>query len=298
MQHSTSENQPIESNEQWRSGFRHIVHWRFWLKVAKRFAKRGGPDSVGVLAYTSLVGIVPMLAVMLALFSVSNYFEDFENLVMNQVVKNLIPTSQPVIEEYLMAFSLQAAQLKLPGLVVMLLTTLMLLWKVDSKINELWQYCKPRPWWRNILHYLGVSLVGPILLGASIVLSSMILALPVIVDVSPLVEGMLQGAKLLPLLLSLLGFTLLYKMVPAAVVPVRYALIGGFFATLQLELLKSGFALYVKLFPTYDVIYGAFAAVPLFLLWLYLLWFVLIWNASVVAELSESGRKPKCDLNE
>lgn len=232
-----------------------------------------------------------MLGFMLALFSVSDYFADFETLVMEQVVRNLIPTSQPVIEQYLMAFSLQATQLKWPGLIMMLVTTVMLLWKVDAKLNQLWRYRRPRSWWISVLHYLGVSLLGPILLGSSIVLSSMVMALPVIGEVSPWLEQWLQGVKILPLLLAIFGFALLYKLAPTAPVALRYALIGGTFAAIQLELLKVGFAQYVILFPSYDAIYGAFAAVPLFLLWLYLLWFVLIWNGALVAELCEGRAK-------
>ncbi|MBN2647617.1 MAG: YihY family inner membrane protein [Thiotrichales bacterium] len=264
-----------------------LGNWRFWLRCAVRFNQQKGLDAVAILAYTSLIGIVPMLGVMLALFSVSNYFAEFEALVMGQVVQNLMPSSHLVIQDYLLQFSMQATQLKWPGLVVMLITVLMLLWKVDQKLNQLWPHARKRRWWVSLLHYLGISLLGPILLGLSLVMSSAILALPLINETTPVVEKLLFGLKLVPVLMSWVGFTLLFKFVPAGRVSSRSALIGGFFAMVQMELLKVGFAYYIKLFPTYDLIYGAFAAVPLFLLWLYLLWFVVIWNGAVVATLSE-----------
>lgn len=264
-----------------------IGHWRFWLKSAVRFKQQKGTDAVAILAYTSLVGIVPMLGVMLALFSVSPYFYEFESLVMDQVVKNLMPSSQPVIQDYLLIFSTQATNLKWPGLVVMLLTTLMLLWKVDQKLNELWPQVRKRRWWVSILHYLGISLFGPLLLGLSLLMSSAILALPYVSDTTPFIEKLLFGLKIVPVLLAWLGFSLLFKFVPACKVATRAAFIGGFLAMAQMELLKIGFAAYVKMFPTYDLIYGAFAAIPLFLLWLYLVWFIVIWNGSVVATLSD-----------
>ncbi|CAN8139445.1 membrane protein [uncultured Thiomicrorhabdus sp.] len=267
-----------------------ISQWRFWLRSAVRFQQQKGTDAVAILAYTSLVGIVPMLGFMLALFSVSSYFEEFEQLVMEQVIANLMPSSQPVIQDYLFIFSEKATSLKWPGLVVMLITTLMLLWKVDQKLNELWPEVRKRRWWVSLLHYLGISLFGPILLGLSLVISTTILTLPLISDTTPFIEKLLFGLKIIPVMLSWLGFTLLFKFVPACYVSMRAAAIGGFLAMAQMELLKVGFAAYVKLFPTYDLIYGAFAAVPLFLLWLYLTWFIVIWNGAVVATLSEQYR--------
>nr|WP_243755225.1 YihY family inner membrane protein [Thiomicrorhabdus sp. 6S3-12] len=269
------------------SVFKNIAHWRFWFRSAVRFQQQKGSDAVAILAYTSLIGIVPMLGVMLALFSVSSYFYDFEALVMDQVVKNLMPSSQPVIQDYLLQFSFQATHLKWPGLIMMFITTVMLLWKVDQKLNQLWPEGAKRRWWVSLLHYLGISLFGPILLGLSLLVSSAILALPLVSDTTPFIEKLLFGLKIIPVALSWLGFTLLYKFVPACQVSTRAAFLGGFMAMLQMELLKVGFGVYVKLFPTYDLVYGAFAAVPLFLLWLYLIWFIVIWNGAVVATLSE-----------
>ncbi|MBN2865142.1 MAG: YihY family inner membrane protein [Thiotrichales bacterium] len=264
-----------------------IWHWMFWKRVTVRFMQRQGTDAVGILAYTTLLGIVPMIAVMLSLFSVSPYFDDFELLVMDQVVHNLMPSSQPVIESYILGFSQQAAALKGPGLLVMLFTTIMLLWKIDSKINGLWPHARRRKWWVSLLHYLGVSIGGPLLLGLSLLTSSYLLAVPLLSEAYPFLEKLTFGISLLPFVFALMGFALLYKFVPAQKVAFKAALIGGLLATIQIELLKDGFALYVEWFPTYNVIYGAFAAIPLFLLWLYVMWFIVIWNAVVVYVLNQ-----------
>lgn len=272
-----------------------LIKPSFWFTVFKHFKAQKGTDSVAILAYTSLVGIVPMLAVMLSLFSVSSYFESFEQLVMEQVVHNLMPTSQPIIEDYLLKFSQQAVALKGPGILVMFVTSLLLLWKVDEKLNAMWSDRPTRKWWVSLLHYLGISLVGPLLLGLSLLLSSYLLALPLLAEATPWMSELTQqltlGLAPLPLLLSWLGFTFLFKFVPVCYVPVKIAMLGGFFAMLQLELLKSGFALYVKWFPTYDLIYGAFAAIPLFLLWLYLIWFIVIWNGAFIVTLMKRVSK-------
>lgn len=289
MQQNLSYKQYLKQ-ESGLSLFKRTLNWRFWGKVFTHFKQNQGTDAVAILAYTSLVGIVPMLAVMLGLFSVSSYFASFESLVMEQVVRNLMPNSQPVIEEYLFKFSLQAADLKGPGLVVMLFTTLMLLWKIDQKINGLWSEKLERKWWVSLLKYLGISLLGPLLLGLSLVVSSSLLALPLFVETTPWIDELTSGMKIIPLILSWLGFTALYKLVTIAKVPLKVAMITGLFAMVQLELLKLGFALYVEWFPTYAVVYGAFAAVPLFLLWLYLVWFIVIWNGAVVVTFMKTSR--------
>jgi membrane protein len=171
----------------------------------------------------------------------------------------------------------------------------MLLWKIDQKLNGLWPHGLKRKWWVSILHYLGISLLGPLLLGLSLVSSSYVLALPWLAETTPWLAKLTFGFSLLPLVFSLLGFMALYKFVPVAIVPLKVAFVAGLFATLQLELLKSGFALYVQWFPTYDLIYGAFASVPLFLLWLYLIWFIVIWNGALVVALTQTLQR-KFDL--
>jgi len=226
-----------------------------------------------------------MLAVMLSLFSVSSYFESFEQLVMDQVVHNLMPASQPMIEAYLLQFSQQAVQLKGPGILVMFLTSLLLLWKIDEKLNAMWPERTARKWWVSLLHYLGISILGPLFLGLSLLLSSYLLALPFLAESMPWLKQATLGMAILPMLLSWFGFTFLFKFVPTCYIPFNVALLGGLFAMLQLELLKYGFALYVKWFPTYDLVYGAFAAIPLFLLWLYLIWLIVIWNGAFIATL-------------
>ena len=166
----------------------------------------------------------------------------------------------------------------------------MLLWKIDQKINGMWSERVQRKWWVSLLHYLGVSLLGPLLLGLSLVISSSLLALPLFVETTPWIEKLFFGLKVVPLVLAWLGFTALYKLVPVAKVPFKVAFIAGFFAMFELELLKSGFALYVEWFPTYALVYGAFAAIPLFLLWLYSLWFIVIWNGALVATLMRKNK--------
>lgn len=265
----------------------------FWRNVLARFWRKQGTEAVAILAYTSLIGLVPMLAVMLSLFSTSSWFEPFQQLVMQQVVTYLMPDSQPAIQQYLFRFAEQASHLTTPGLVVMFVTALMLLWTIDQKINTMWSNRYQRRWWVSLLHYLGISLIGPLLLGLSLLISAYLLASPFLGYFSLDGLGLSPLLNLLPLLFSALGFMMLYRFVPVASVSLEQAWWVGLMAAIQMEILKLGFSWYVSAFPTYDLVYGAMAAVPLFLLWLYLVWFIVIWNAAVLAELT----KQKIDLD-
>lgn len=267
-----------------------LFNLKFWRRSLQRFWRQRGTEAVAILAYTSLVGIVPMLAVMLSLFSASVWFEPFQSLVMEMVVAHLMPDSQPVIQQYLTRFAEQASDLALPGLVVMLATTLILLWTIDQKINAMWSVSRQRRWWTSLLHYLGISLVGPILLGLSLLLSTYLFANPIIETQDWLSGLSAYWVKFLPFTISVFGFMLLYKYVPLTFVSWHQAWWVAVMAALQIEALKFGFSWYVKAFPTYDLVYGAMAAVPVFLLWLYLMWFIVIWNACVLAQMSAKTR--------
>lgn len=261
-----------------------LIGLNFWKKVLIRFWHQRGTEAVAILAYTTLIGLVPMLAVMLSLFSASEWFEPFQHLVMQLVVAHLMPESQPVIQSYLTLFAEQASRLTAPGLVVMLVTTLILLWTIDQKINAMWNADYQRRWWVSLLNYLGVSLLGPLLLGLSLVASSYVLAWPLLLGDMTVSWGVNQLMSSLPLIFSVLGFMLLFKFVPMSQVSWKQAWWVALMASIKVELLKTGFAWYITAFPTYDLVYGALAAVPVFLLWLYLMWFILIWNACVLAE--------------
>jgi membrane protein len=260
----------------------------FWQSVFLRFWHQRGTEAVAILAYTTLIGLVPMMAVMLSMFSTSVWFEPFERLVMDMVVAHLMPESQPVIQHYITLFAAEASRLATPGLVVMLVTTLILLWTIDQKINAMWDANFQRRWWVSLLNYLGVSLLGPLMLGLSLVASSYVIAWPLLLGDATLSWGVNQLMLSLPIIFSVLGFMLLFKLVPIIRVSWNQAWWVALMATAKIELLKMGFAWYIKAFPTYDLVYGALAAVPVFLLWLYLMWFILIWNACVLAEWTQS----------
>lgn len=254
---------------------------QFWQQAAVNFIIKQGLDAVTILAYASLVGLVPFLAILFGVFALSDSFALFQAEVVDKVLHFLLPEATPQVEAYLLKFAQKAGQLQGVGIISMFAIALILLWTIDKKINLMWHRHYQRRWWVSLLHYLGVSLIGPLILGAGLVLSSVLLAAPILPDLF----WMADALKQLPFFINAVGFWFLYRFVPAAKVSNRAAWVGALLTTLELELLKFGFGVYVLWFPTYDLIYGAFAVIPLFLLWLYLLWLVIIFNASVVRQI-------------
>ncbi len=265
-----------------------LTQLSFWRDSFKLFFNRNGSDSVVILSFTTLLSIVPVLAVVISVFSTTILFEDLSNRVLNQLFDYIIPSSIPNAQDYLLQFSQQASKLKGLGIAFVLITTLMLLRVIDQKINSFWETQQIRKWWLSLVHYLGIALFGPLLLASSLALSSYLSALPLVnyfTDIDFI--SAFAFLSIIPFLLNWLGFSFLYRYVPAAKVHWQSAAIGGLLAAVCLEVLKFGFSLYLKWFPTYDLIYGAFAAIPIFLLWIYLNWFVILFNAAVVSQLEQ-----------
>jgi membrane protein len=248
------------------------------------FWKADGMDHAMVLAFTSLLGLVPVLGLLLSLFSASTWFEDLSERLVTALVHWLTPSAMPVVETYLNTFSEKATSLTGISAWLMALTSLLLLAKIDQKINHFWTHKHPRRWWVSLLHYFGVSVAGPLVLALALTLQSWLVASG-LAKLSPIL------AQWLPASLYLLGLMLLYRYVPVMKVTWKEAFYGALLVAVLLEGLQYGFGVYVSVFGTYNLIYGAFAAVPFFLLWLYGLWLVILFGAVWVRTLGRLRRR-------
>lgn len=275
-----------------------MFRFEFWRLTLQNFHQKAGWDAAVVLAYASLIGLVPFFALVLNLFSVSEAFASVKMAVMHEILPYILPDSAEKIELYLVQFSTQASHLPTLSIVAMLVTVLFLMSNVDDKINQMWHQQMHRVWWHSLLHYLGIALVGPFLLALSFIVSSSLLALPLIKQSFQLPILNISLLTYLPNLIGLLGFVALYRWVPIKRIPWSAAFLGSVWVVIVLFLLKLAFQYYVLWFPTYNLIYGAFAIVPLFLLWLYLIWLVVILGASVVRQLCISDSMAEENLPE
>lgn len=234
--------------------------------------------NAGYLAYVTLLSLVPLIAVGVAIFSAFPGFEDTRVAIENFLFTNFVPTSSDVIKEHITSFAGNANQMTAVGIGFLAAVALLLIRNVDATLNRIWRIKAKRPMMISFAVYWMVLSLGPLLLGASIGVTSYIVSLVSFADQGiPGFSGFLL--KLLPYLISMAGFIMLYTLVPNTRVPFKAAIPGALFAALLFELTKKGFALYISHFPSYEVIYGAVATIPILFVWVYLSWVVVLLGA-------------------
>jgi membrane protein len=268
---------------------------RFDLDTLKRLARfatqRIGEDRIpqvaGSLTFTAMLALVPLATVAFALFTAFPIFSSFQESLQLFLADHLMPSQlNSQIFKYLNQFASKAKGLTTIGMILLFLTAVMTMMTVESAFNVIWRVRKARPIAQRILVYWAIITLGPILIGVSLSISSYLftqsMTFTAAQRITPLIEWALTGAAL-PL--TALAFTILYVYLPNCRVEWRDAVIGGVTAAIAFELAKRGFGYYVRRIPTYTAVYGAFAAVPLFLLWMYLCWFITLTGAMIASAL-------------
>ena len=238
------------------------------------------------LAYTTLLSMVPLVAVVFSFLGALPGFGGFEDDIRNFVFNNFVPAFGETIDEYLNQFAGKAKQLTLTGVLFLLAIALMLMATIENAFNRIWKVGeKRRPATRFLIYWLLLTL-GPILVGTGIASTSYFLSLPAVDTLGGWFELKKRLLSLAPFLTTSIALTLLYMLVPNCHVPARYAAVGGISAAILFETVKFGFGYYVKTVPTYEAIYGALAVLPIFLIWIYLSWVVVLLGAQLTYSLS------------
>ncbi|WP_246797664.1 YihY family inner membrane protein [Burkholderia perseverans] len=262
------------------------------IKRLARFAARRGaedriPQVAGSLTFTTILALVPLVTVAFALFTAFPIFSSFQASLQSFLADHLMPAQiNNQIFKYLNQFSSKAKGLTTAGLIVLVVTAVMTMMTVESAFNVIWRVRKPRPFAQRVLAYWAIITLGPLLFGVSLSISSYLFTKSLAFAGAPATpssfEWLLTAASL-PL--TVVAFTLLYVYLPNCTVAWRDAVVGGVCAALAFELAKRGFGYYVRRIPTYTAVYGAFAAVPLFLVWVYLSWLIALAGAMVASAL-------------
>lgn len=258
----------------------------FCRYVVRQFVARRGLQTAASLAYTTLLSIVPLVGVIFSFFGNMPVFKDISEIVQEFVFSNFVPAFGETIEEYLIGFSVKASKLTTTGIILLALIALLMMSTIESSLNHIWNVLRRRNPLARFLVYWAILTLGPVLIGASMYSTSYLLALPVI---SSFDESLMLTSKLLvllPVITTTVAFTLMYILIPNCLVNWRHALIGGVTAALFFELAKFSFGVYVKAVPTYQMIYGAIAVIPMFLIWVYLSWAIVLIGAQIAYSLS------------
>jgi membrane protein len=259
----------------------------FLVYVMRRFLADSCLPRAAGLSYTALLALVPLVAISFAIFAAFPAFQNMKGVLQTFIFENLVPEIGSVVYEYIEQFTQKTGQLTAFGVVFLGFTSIMLLSSINSTFNTIWRAREIRPLVSRLMVYWAVLTLSPILFGTSISLSGYLFAMAQASGVEQFTGPLSRLAGLLPLLLQVAGFSILFLVMPSFPVRRRDALSGGIAAGLLFEILKKGFGLYIQSAPTYETLYGALAVVPILLVWMYLAWIVVLLGAEFTAALPE-----------
>lgn len=260
---------------------------RFTVHVLRRFNDDGCLAAAGALSYTTLVSLVPLVAISLAVFSAFPIFAELRGEAMGFIFDAFVPRIGSTVETYISNFAASAGKTTALGVVLLALTAIMLLATIEARLDAIWRVHVPRGWVARVTIYWTLLTLGPLLFGMAFSISTSLHALTgefgaAQADI-PFLGRIPALASVLPLLLQSLGLTLFYSLIPHCPVRWRDGLLGGAVAGMLLEVARYGFTLFIDHYNSYEAVYGALAVIPIFLLWMYLSWAIVLFGAEIAA---------------
>lgn len=255
--------------------------------IWQRFQDGRCAQVAGSLAFTTLLSLVPFITLVAVVLSKFPQSARLDAALRGFLLDNLLPEKAgKVIATYAFQFSQKATNLTIVGALVLVVTAVLLMRTIDTVINQIWMVRSRRPWAMRLAAYWVALSFGPLLLAGGVFVATAMLSMSLDIMNEPV---WLEAARLRVVSVTILGcvFTALYYVVPHCSVRFADAALAGLLAALAFVVMQRLFGLYLSHFPSYTLVYGAFAVVPIFLLWLYLSWIVVLLGAVVAAVLPE-----------
>lgn len=254
---------------------------QFIPQLVQQFSEKGCQQQAAALTYMTLFAVVPTMTVIFTMFSLFPAFDGMAGQLEAFLFSYLLPDAGLEVETQLLKFTEQARSLTLAGVGMLLVTAYLMIKNIERTFNRIWGVVEARRGLNNFLLYWAILSLGPLLLGVGVAVSTYLLSLRFLGDSydPPGIVPMLLRYS--PWLLTAAAFTLLFVAVPNCKVPLKNALVGGSLTAICFELFKDLFGLVVAN-TSYTTMYGTFAMVPLFLLWIYVLWVIVLSGAVLV----------------
>jgi membrane protein len=250
----------------------------------RRLREEKLPQLAGSLTYTTILALVPLLTIVLAIFTTFPIFGHFRVALDNYFVQSVMPKAiANTIISNVTQFANKATRLSALGAVALFFTSTAMMGMIERAFNQIWRVRRPRPLVQRVMIYWALVTLGPLLFGLSLTVTSQLFTATGALGRLPFVGALL--ITLMSLGLTTGAYTLLYMTVPNRYVDWRDAMWGGLVAAIAFEIAKRVFAVFIRQFPTYALIYGALAALPLFLIWVYLSWLITLVGALLAAAL-------------
>ena len=254
---------------------------RFLGYLARRFEADRCASAAAALAYTTLLGMVPLFTVVFVVLSAVPVFRDLVRHADQFVFDNFVPAFGDTVRSYVIQFSEKARGLTVLGFIMLCVTVILQMSTIEATFNVIWRVRHHRPLAIRLLRYCAVLTLGPLLVGSGLVATSYLASLPLLARMESTWHVETRLVWSYSVAATALAFVLFFKLLPNRFVATRDAVAGGLVATLLFELAKRGFAWYVLHVPTQQIVYGAFATLPVLLLWIYLCWVILLLGAEL-----------------
>lgn len=253
--------------------------WQFIHYVFVRFINDDGFYRASALTFTTLLAIVPLMFVMISILSAFPVSQQLDQEIQDFIFANFVPTTGESIKVYLLEFVQKAGNLSWLGILFLVVTAVLMLFTIEQAFNHIWHVKRRRHGIATFMLYWAILTLSPILLGISFAISTYLLSLPEVTNAAAwlgITEILLSA---MVFVLVWLVFAIIYITIPNCQVPVRHGFIGGLVSAVLYEIVRNGFVFYISHFSTYQLIYGALAVIPVFLLWVYLLWLIILFGA-------------------
>ncbi len=269
-----------------------LIRWiqLFWLASKRLYQEQYTYRAAG-LAFTSLLALVPLLSVIMSLISIFPIFSQLINLTEGYIFTNFIPHSSIIIRQYLEAFIQQATHLPTLGIGFLFFTVFTLILMVEHTLNAIYNAPKRKRTIKALINFWLILLIAPFFIGLSVFISTYVFSIQWLSGTADKLGLTIPLLATLPLIINIIVFSTLYIVVPNTKVKFRYGILGGSVAAILFELAKKGFAFYIKHFPSYELIYGALATIPIFLIWIYISWLIILYGAIVAQSYKQQSSR-------
>ena len=273
-----------------------MIEWKTFCTIFwQRFNQNKLTQAAGYLTYSTMLAIVPLIMVVFSIFSAFPVFNEVTGALKEFIFTNFAPSASDMVGQYIDEFVNNSKKMSAVGVISLIVVALMLINSIDRTLNSIWHDTETRPIFTSFAIYWLILTLGPLLVGVSIAASAYVKTM------FESASNFSFGLKLLsfvPFLSTWFIFTLIYMVVPNKKVSIKHSAAGALIAAVFFTLGKQAFAWYIVTFPSYQLIYGAMATLPIMLLWIQLSWTVVLLGAQLAAVLAEVRSKKMMNLEQ
>ena len=273
-----------------------MIEWKTFCTIFwQRFNQNKLTQAAGYLTYSTMLAIVPLIMVVFSIFSAFPVFNEVTGALKAFIFTNFAPSASDMVGQYIDEFVNNSKKMSAVGIISLIVVALMLINSIDRTLNSIWHDTETRPIFTSFAIYWLILTLGPLLVGASIAASTYVKTM------FESASNFSFGLKLLsfvPFLSTWFIFTLIYMVVPNKKVSIKHSAAGALIAAVFFTLGKQAFTWYIVTFPSYQLIYGAMATLPIMLLWIQLSWTVVLLGAQLAAVLAEVRSKKMMNLEQ